>query len=310
MNLNHLAIFHAVAESGSVSAAAKRLHISQPAVSKQLREFEEKEGLPLFDRLPKGMRLTAAGEMLRAYARQIFAAEEDAERRLAELRGLQSGRLAIGASTTIGNYLLPVILTRFQQLYPGVEVQLDIANTEIIQSRLLANTLDLGFTEGFVDNAQFDARVLGMDELVLIAAPTHPLFKRTDLTAAEVFSEPCILREAGSGTRAVIERALRARGINLETRMSLGSPEAIKQAVAAGAGISLVSRLTVATELLAGTLRVVPVSDLHLERPLHQISLTHKSPSRTVERFLALLADWRPPGTIRQSGFNRSGDAS
>lgn len=309
MNLNHLAIFHAVAESGSVSEAAKRLHISQPAVSKQLREFEEKEGLPLFDRLPKGMRLTAAGETLRAYARQIFAAEEDAERRLAELRGLQSGRLAIGASTTIGNYLLPAILARFQQTYPGVEVQLDIANTEMIQNRLLANTLDLGFTEGFVDNAQFDARVLGMDELVLIAAPTHPLLERTDLTATEVFREPCILREAGSGTRAVIERALHARGINLETRMSLGSPEAIKQAVAAGAGISLVSRLTVATELLAGTLRVVPVSDLHLERPLHQISLIHKNPSRAVERFLALLADWRPPGTIRQSGFNQPGDA-
>ncbi len=299
MNLNHLAIFHAVAVSGSVSGAAGRLHVSQPAVSKQLREFEESVGMVLFDRQPKGMRLTAAGEVLLEYAQRIFTTEADAERVLAELRDLHAGRLAIGASMTIGNYLLPPILARFQQRYPGVDIQLDIANTENIQQRLLANSLDLGFTEGFVDNPELEAQVFAVDELVVIAEPGHRFIDRTDLGAAELCREPCILREPGSGTRAVIEHELERRGIRPVARMSLGSPEAIKQAVAAGAGISLVSRLTVATELLAGTLSVLPVTDLHLERPLHQVSLMNKHPSRAVERFLALLSDWElPTGSV------------
>ena len=291
MNLNHLAIFHAVAMAGSVGGAAAKLHISQPAVSKQLREFEAAIDLLLFDRLPKGMRLTAAGEALLEYAERIFATESEAERILAELRDLHAGRLAIGASMTIGNYLLPPILTRFQERYPGVDIRLEIANTETIQQRLHANALDLGFTEGFVDDPELEARVFAIDDLVVIAAPGHRFVNRRDLTVEELCREPCILREPGSGTRAVIERELGPRGIRPVERMSLGSPEAIKQAVAAGAGISLVSRLSVKMELLAGTLSLLSVTDLRLERPLHQVSLRNKTASRAVERFLALLAD-------------------
>lgn len=289
MNLNHLAIFHAVAETGSVSGAASRLFISQPAVSKQLREFEGVIGMPLFDRLPKGMRLTATGEVLLVFAQRIFATEAAAERRLAELRDARSGRLSIGASMTIGNYLLPNLLARYQQRYPGVDVQLEIANTEVIQQKLLANTLDLGFTEGFVEEEDLEEVVFALDQLVVIAAPGHRFAGRTDLRAEELCSEPCLLREQGSGTRAVVERTLSARDLHPISTMSLGSPEAIKQAVAAGAGISLVSRWTVTTELRAGTLIVLPVTDLTVERPLHRLSLRHKHPSRAVERFLDML---------------------
>ena len=152
MNLNHLAIFLAVAESGSIGGGAVRLHISQPAVSKQLKEFEHTLGLPLFDRLPKGVRLTAAGEQLLVFARRVAAAEGAAEQTLAELRGLHAGRLAIGASTTIGNYLLPALLAQCRQTWPGIEIALEIANTDVIQHKLLENSLDLGLTEGFVEN--------------------------------------------------------------------------------------------------------------------------------------------------------------
>lgn len=250
----------------------------------------------LFDRLPKGMRLTAAGEALLVYAQRIFSTESEAERILAELRDLHAGRLAIGASMTIGNYLLPPILARFQQLHPGVDIRLDIANTDTIQQRLRSNSLDLGFTEGFVDDPELEARIFAVDDLVVIAPPGHRFIDRTDLTTEELCREPCILREPGSGTRAVIERELEHRGIQPMARMSLGSPEAIKQAVAAGAGISLVSRLSVAMELRAGTLSLIPLTDLQLERPLHQVSLLNKHPSRAVERFMALLADWDLPG--------------
>lgn len=295
MNLNHLAIFEAVAEAGSLSAASAKLHISQPAVSKQLREFEEALGLRLFDRLPRGVRLTAAGETLLDYSRRLFALERGAEQALAELRDLRAGRLALGASTTIGGYFLPGILAEYRRLHPGVEIALEIANTEEIQQRLLENALDLGFTEGFVESDELDAEVFAMDDLVIIAAPDHHLVGRTDLCAQEICGEPCVLREPGSGTRAVIERMLAERGLQHDGIMSLGSTEAIKRAVAAGAGISLVSRTTVAPEVAAGALVELPVTDLKLQRPLHKVSLRHKQPGRAIQAFLELLVARFPP---------------
>ncbi|MFE8070454.1 LysR family transcriptional regulator [Marinobacteraceae bacterium S3BR75-40.1] len=294
MNLNHLAIFRAVAEAGSVSGAALDLHISQPAVSKQLREFEARLGVPLVDRLPKGVRLTSAGTLLLDYARQIAHTEAAAERALRELADLQTGSLAIGASMTIGNYLMPRLLARFQRQFPGVDITLEIANTEDIQQRLLADSLDLGFTEGFVDQDRFAAEVFAMDELVVIAGPNHPLAERQEVAAEELARATCILREPGSGTRAVLEQVLEERGLHCGSRMALGSPEAIKQAVASGAGISVVSRLTIETELHAGTLVVLPVRDLKLARPLHRVSLRNRHPSRALERFLALLEEAQP----------------
>lgn len=289
MNLNHLAIFLAVAEAGSVGGGAASLHISQPAVSKQLREFEHTLGLTLFDRLPKGVRLTAAGEQLLGFARRIFATEQAAERALAGMRDLSAGKLVIGASTTIGNYLLPMVLAEYRQTWPGVEILLEIANTKVIQQKLLDNALDLGLTEGFVESDELNAEVFATDVLVVIAAAKHPLMGKRNLTARQLCDEPCILREPGSGTRSVIERILTQRGLNHMPAMSLGSTEAIKRAVAAGAGISLVSRLAIANELVNGSLVQLKVKDLQVERPLHKVSLRNKQPSRAVDAFVALL---------------------
>jgi len=289
LNLNHLAIFQAVAEAGSIGGGAARLHVSQPAVSKQLKEFEHTLGLALFDRLPKGVRLTAAGEQLLIFARRIATAESAAEQTLAEMRDLHAGRLAIGASTTIGNYMLPALLAQFRQTWPGIEIALEIANTEVIQHKLLENSLDLGLTEGFVESDELHADVFAMDSLVIIAAPNHHLAGRSGLTLEQLCDEPCVLREPGSGTRSVIERMLMERGLKHASAMSLGSTEAIKRAVAAGAGISLVSRLTVTSELAAGTLAVLSVDDLQLERPLHKVHLRNKQPSRAVQAFESLL---------------------
>lgn len=290
MNLNHLAIFQAVAEAGSVGGGAARLHISQPAVSKQLKEFESSLGLPLFDRLPKGVRLTAAGEQLLVFAQRISAAEMAAERTMAEMHDLHAGKLAIGASTTIGNYLLPTLLAEYRRRYPGIEIALEIANTEVIQHKLLDGALDLGFTEGFVASDDLHAEVFALDQIVVIASPDHHLLGRTRLSLHELCDEICVLREPGSGTRSVIEHMLMQRGLQHKPAMSLGSTEAIKRAVAAGAGISLVSRLAVSDELDSGTLVLLPVNDLQLERPLHKLSLRNKQPSRAVQAFAALLA--------------------
>src|SRR4051794_29934807 len=202
MNLAHLAVFHAIACEGSVSRAAKRLMVSQPAVSKQLRQLERSlGGGRLFDRLPKGVRPTAAGELLAGYARRIFALEAEAVQALAELRGLRRGSLSVGASTTIGVYLLPEVFVRYRRAYPDVRMHMEVANSEVIRRRLVEGAIDVGLTEGNVKGDELDSTVFLRDELVPIAAPGHPLARRKrPVPAATLCREPFVVRETGSGT--------------------------------------------------------------------------------------------------------------
>jgi len=289
MNLNHLAIFHAVALEGSVSRGAERLFISQPAASKQLGELERSLGAPLFDRLPRGVRLTQAGALLFDYARRLFALETEAETVLAELRGLERGHLAIGASLTIGDYLLPALLAEFAQSHPHLSVSLEIANTELIQAHLHGGTWDIGLTEGFADDPGLQAHVFQHDTLVAIAPPNHPLALAAQrgerVTPQQITGVPWVAREAGSGTRAVVEQAFAHLGLSLSARLSLGSIEAVKRAVAAGAGMAIVSALAVQAERDAGTLAVVPLDGLVIRRPLHRLYLRGKHQTHASHAF-------------------------
>lgn len=289
LNFNHLAIFLAVAETGNLTRAAERLHISQPAVSKQLRELEKSLGMALFHRLSKGVRLTEGGEVLLDYARRIFALESEAERALNELRNLERGQLTIGASTTIGVYLLPEICTLFRARFPGIELNLEIANTQHIQNLLLQNELDLGLTEGFVLSPDIQAEVLGEDEIIGVTAPNSALLQEKNLMLARLLREPILWRESGSGTRAVVENAVRDKGFSSPPRLTLGSTEAIKRAVIAGDGIAFVSRLTVEAELKSGDLRQLVIEDFQLTRPLQRLRLSGKYEGRAVREFLRLL---------------------
>ncbi|HEY0075718.1 MAG TPA: LysR family transcriptional regulator [Abditibacteriaceae bacterium] len=289
LNFNHLAIFVAVAETGNLTRAAERLHISQPAVSKQLRELEKSLGMALFHRLSKGVRLTEGGEVLLSYARQIFALEVEAAQALNELRNLERGQLTIGASTTIGVYLLPEICAIFRARFPGIELNLEIANTQQIQNLLLKNELDLGLTEGFVLSPDIQAEVLGTDEIIVIAAPGHALFQEKNLKLTCLLREPILWREIGSGTRAVVENALRDKGFSSPPHGTLGSTEAIKRAVTAGDGIAFVSKLTVKEDLKNGTLRQLGIEDFQVTRPLQRLRLSGKYEGRAVREFLRLL---------------------
>jgi len=298
LNLNHLRIFRAVIEQGSITAAASVLRISQPAVSRQLAEFESALGTRLVDRLPRGIRPTAAGELLAERARRIFAEEKAAERDLGELLGLYRGRLAVGASTTIGSYLVPQVFGDFAERHPGIVLDLGIGNTRAIQSDVLDGGLDLGLTEGltegFADADALDADVFTHDEMVLIAAPDRaggPLAGVGRVAAHDLAGLPFIEREEGSGTRQVIEAALREKGVELRPVMHLGSTEAIKNAVVRGLGIALVSRLAVALECEIGRLREVEVTDLRIRRALHCLTLRGKHPSPAATEFLALLRE-------------------
>lgn len=289
MNRNHLALFHAVAEEESISAGAHRLHISQPAVSKQIGELESALGVRLFDRLPRGVRLTDAGRVLAEYARRMTLVENDAERAIDELRGLKRGRLTIGASTTIGAYLLPDALARFHWKHQGIELTLEIANTQVIEAALIEGRFEIGFTEGVIESDALDTTVFHEDELVAIAPAGHALLSKKGVTARDLCREPLIAREKGSGTRDVVEAALAHKKIAVAPIMSLGSTEAIKRAVIAGAGVAIVSRLTIGVELQSRLLGIIPLKDLSINRPLHQQSLRGRSVSTPVKEFLRFL---------------------
>lgn len=291
MNINHLAIFHAVAEENSISRGAARLCISQPAVSKQIKELETALGVTLLDRLPRGTSLTEDGEILAGYARKLFAIEAEAARAIAERRGLVSGRLTLGASLTIGDYLMPQVLGAYQKRHPGIELRLEIANTRIIQQKLLENALDIGLTEGSIEHTGLTAEVFAEDTLVAAVPPNHPFLRASAISAARFCAAPFLLRESGSGTRDVIEGALSEKGIVVQPAMSLGSTEAIKRGVASGLGVTILSRLALKTEFETGLLCPLPLSDLSITRPLHLVRLRGKAESAATRAFLAVLKD-------------------
>ena len=217
-----------------------------------------------------------------------------------ELRGLERGRLSLGASTTIGSYLLPRVLGDFRARYPVVELQLTIANTEEIKARLVDRTLDLGLTEGAPpDDPELSNRVFGEDELIVVAPPGHAFAAKPagkprpkPITVCQLCAQPHVVREPGSGTREVVDRALAEHGAGLENiALTLSTTEAIKRAVAAGLGLAMVSRLCVSLELASSLLVEVPVRDLKLRRPLYELILLGRQPSPSTQAFMGLLKE-------------------
>jgi DNA-binding transcriptional LysR family regulator len=297
LNLNHLSIFQAVAASGSISAGAQRLHISQSAVSKQLGEFEHALGVMLFDRLPRGVRLTEAGRLLQGYANRLIATESEAEAAIRDLKMGVRGRLRIGASRTAGAYLLPPLLAGFARRFPSVEIFLDVENTATIESKLIASEIDIGFAEGIVGSELLEYRVFASDELVLIAAPDHPITREQPAPLSSIVQHPVLMHEVGSGTRAITERAFSAKKLALRPSMTLASTEAIKHAVATGVGIAILSAFAVRTELAAKTLTVVPMKGLRIRRPLYRVQRRGTWVSPPLEAFVGML----PPTRKRES---------
>jgi DNA-binding transcriptional LysR family regulator len=289
MNLQHLRVFVAVAEAGRIGEAAEHLGTSQPAVSRQVAALERTLGLRLLDRLPRGVRLTEAGRLLLEHARRVFTAERSAEDALAEFRGLQRGRLCFGASLTIGSYLLPPALVAFHGAHPAIEIEQVVANTAEIQQRLLAGSLDFAMTEGLVESELLTSRVFHRDRLVLVVGRSHPLARRRRIASAELPKHPLILREPGSGTRVIVEQALRRKRVTPTIAMSLGSAEAIKATVALGECVAIVSELAVRDELSSGSLVEVTMHDLAIRRELHLLRRTDHTRSPAADAFLQIV---------------------
>lgn len=242
LTLHRLELFLAVLEAGGVGRAARARHLSQPAVSEHLRGLAEYFAVPLFERVGRGVRPTAAARTLEPYARQVVGLLQRAVDAAAELRGLRVGALAVGASTTPGTYLLPAVLGRFRTAHPGVGLTLRISDTRQIERWVTSGQVELGVIGGAPVLPGLVAEPWVTDELVAIVARRHPLARRRTIRPAAFASEPYIAREEGSSTREVAEGFFAELGVTLRPAMELGSTEAVREAVAAGLGMSVVSR--------------------------------------------------------------------
>jgi DNA-binding transcriptional LysR family regulator len=289
INLHHLRVFASVAEQRGFSRAAAALHLSQPAVSKAVRQLEREVGVPLVERAGRASHLTAAGERLAARARELFGVEATAEEELRALRGLEAGSLRVGASTTIATYLLPPILASFHDEHPAIALRLVSANTRAITRSLLERRLDIALVEGPVEHPRIEARRWRSDELVLIAPPDHRLVARGKVRAHDLLTERFVVREQGSGTREVAERALSQHGVHPSIALQLGSTEAVKQAVAAGLGLAIVSRYAAADQLALGRIALLRLRDVELGRALTELRLKGRTPSAPAAEFVEYL---------------------
>src|SRR6185437_5262698 len=307
MNLHHLRLFAAVVDEGGFTRAAARLNLSQPAISKSLTELERQLHVALLDRSGRSIRLTDAGRALYARARELFGVELVAEQELRELRGLKRGVLRIGASTTIATYLLPSVLGRFHLRHPRVRIRTASANTRTVLRMLLESRVDLPLVEGPVSDDRVEIHPWRDDELVVIAPPRHRLVSEQPVQPTVLEQELFLVREPGSGTRTVSVRALARHGIHLTNTMRVGGTEAIKQAVAAGLGLAIVSRAAATDQLALGKLAILSIAGLEIRRTLTQLRMRGRASSAVSLELERLLAESARESEI--DGFSL-GDAS
>ena len=283
-----LQVFHAVAELKSFTRAGQRLHMTQPAVTFQIRQLEKHFNTRLFDREHNRIELTEAGRRLEEYAGRILALYAEMDGSLRELTDDMAGTLMVGASMTIAEYDLPRLLVRFKKQFPAVNVKLLMSNTDGIVQMVVENRIDLGLVEGPVHNRSLAVRRFDIDKLVVALPPGHPLAGERCIPFEALCGVPLILREEGSGTREVFLDHAREAGFGLDdfdVVMELGSPEAIKGAVVAGLGISVISIATLRKELELGSLKAVELSP-PIERPFSFVHQRQKFRVPAVEELL------------------------
>ena len=283
-----LQVFYTVARLLSFTKAAETLHMTQPAVTFQVRQLEDHFNTRLFDRTHNRVTLTEAGRKTYEYAERIFELYGEMENAVKELTGDVSGALTLGASTTVAEYMLPSLLRGFKDQYPDVNLRLKVSNSEGIVSMVENSMIDLGVVEAPVTNKNLLVEVCRVDQLVVVIPADHPLAENKSITAEKMINYPFICREEGSGTREVIMDYMSRMGIDrngLNVCLELGSPESIKGAVEAGMGISILSRATIAKEIALGTLTYITLVP-PLERAFSFVRQRQKFRLRAMEELL------------------------
>lgn len=265
VSLRQLQIFEAVVRHLSYTRAAEELHLTQPAVSMQVRQLEEELGLPLFEKLGRGIALTEAGQELVPYSQGINRSLRELQDVMESLKGVSRGRLSVAVASTV-NYFAPRLLAAFHLRYPGIALSLDVTNREQLLRLLEANAVDLVLMGQPPEGVEVESEVFMDNPLVVVSPPDHPLAGLRDIPLARLAEEVFVIREPGSGTRQAMERYFSDRGIAFQRGMQMTRNEAIKQSVRAGLGLSVVSVHTIELELATGKLVVLDVAGFPIQR--------------------------------------------
>jgi DNA-binding transcriptional LysR family regulator len=288
-----LKIFHTVARLLNFTKAGEQLHMTQPAVTFQIRQLEEQFNIRLFDRTHNKVTLTDAGKQVYMYADRILKLYDDMNRSITEMTGDVSGGVYLGASTTIAEYMLPLLIGKFKEKFPDVNISLKESNSEDIIAMVENNVVDLAIVEGSVNNKNLIVEKCRVDQLVVIMPNNHPLAKLPILHVNDILGHPFISRESGSGTQETITNYVEQHSPDgiLNVCFELSSPEAIKGAVEAGMGISIVSRASIEKELQLSTLTAIELSP-KLERPFSFVRQRYKFKSRAADELLRFAQDF------------------
>jgi DNA-binding transcriptional LysR family regulator len=304
LNFHQLQLFYRVAKLRSISRAAKELRISQPSVSKQVREFEQRCGIDLLHRLPRGVALTDAGDIVFDHAEGIFGHAAKLHSVLENLRGTQTGALTVGGSLTAGEYFLPSVAGRFRARYPGVELTISLDNSIMVLAEISQGALDVGFVGTDASGADFVAIPCWEDEIVIIAPPQSVAHFPSVIHL--IRSQHFVMREPGSATRQHVEQCLRANGLTVKTALTVGSPEAVKRHVAAGVGWGFASKCSVAAEVATGRLAIVSIEGWDCRRVFCAVHRRGYAPSAAQRAFIEIAqtstADASPAGVARAGG--------
>ena len=293
MSDRRLKVFHTVARLLSFTKAAEALHMTQPAVTFQIRQLEDQFNTRLFDRTHNKVSLTEAGKQVYMYADRILKLYDDMSHSITEMTGDVSGGVSLGASTTIAEYMLPLLIGEFKVKCPEVNISLKESNSEDIIAMVENNVVDLAIVEGSVNNKNLIVEQCRVDQLLVIMPNNHVLAKETTLHVKDILNHPFICRESGSGTQEAITNYVEQQSPDslLNVCFELSSPEAIKGAVEAGMGISIVSRASIDKELKLGTLTAVELSP-KLERPFSFVRQRYKFKSRAADELLGFAQEF------------------
>lgn len=303
MDLWQLKIFCKVVELKSFSKAGAAVYLSQPTVSSHIKDLEGGVGCRLIDRLPKEVLPTRAGEILYEYAQKLLSLRDEAETALAEFQGAIKGRLTVGGSTIPGVYILPRIIGMYTREYPEVRISLVMGDTGNIIDRILSGEVELGIVGALSEDGGIEQEVLLEDDMRLIVPATHRWSKRAQVTLDDLRKEPFIIRESGSGTLKSIQRRFEQKGFsvrNLKVSAEMGSTEAVLQAIKSGAGVSILSMLTVSEDIRANRLKALKIRGLNLQQRFYLTRLKKRTPSPLCRNFFEYIAANKiePPADI------------
>jgi DNA-binding transcriptional LysR family regulator len=291
VNLNQLWVFHAVAKSLGFTRAAEELCLTQPGISKHIKQLEEYYGTPLFDRIGKKVLPTRAGELLLEATTEMFRLLDDVKMKIDDLGQLTGGKIAIGASFTAGTYLLPEILGHFHHLYPGIELLLEISLSDRVAEKVISNDLDIGFIGAPYEDERLISLEFYHDTLMVILPEEHPWRERSAIRMAELTDQPFILSVKGSGTREVIQKHLTNAGIKLQKIIEFGNTETVKKAVVAGIGISILSESVIRDEVAAGKMFALPLDEGGITRTFFMVSHKDKYRTKAVDALIEMVSN-------------------